>query len=209
MKYDHMMTDIETLSTHVSNAFVLSFGLIPFNLTPTGPDFGKPRLILPNPYQQIAKGREIDPSTHKWWLDQTPEARRHWADPKYGEADGEIMPERPTLEALPGLLKDIWEETISNEKNPLWANGIIFDVGNLDNLCEGVVSWVYNSPRDQRTMTRHLPPRRERWGTQSDNWHDPVQDCINQTWHLWEVWPEDWEAGAKVPVAEQGSPTGA
>lgn len=207
MKYDHMMTDIETLSTHVSNAFVLSFGLIPFNMTRQGPDFGRPRLILPNPYQQIARGREIDPKTHKWWLDQSPEARKHWADPHYGQADGEIVPERPTLEELPGLMRSIWSEVISNDENPLWANGIIFDVGNLDNLCEGVVSWKYNSPRDQRTMTRHLPPRRQRWGDAAGAWHDPVQDCINQCWHLWEVWPEDFEERSSANPGDAGAHT--
>lgn len=187
-KFDHLMADIETLATHTSNASILSIGFLPFSLTPEGPAFGKPYLVLPNFLQQIAMGRMIDPKTQKFWLDQTSEARAHWADPEYGSRDGEPAPYKISIQMLPALLKDIWDNV--NPTGNLWANGSVFDIANLENLCNMEVPWPYNAARDLRTMCR--PPYmklRDRFGDENSNYHDPITDCINQCWQLWEYWP--------------------
>jgi hypothetical protein len=183
IKPQGVMIDIETLSTHPSNAVVLSIGAVKFALRKQRPMFLGPKhfLTVLELHSQIAAGREISAETQKFWREQSPDARKHWTD---------TPPER-VHEGLIAL-----GNFIGDPELPVWANGICFDIGNLDSLYRTFlpdkgVPWKYNSTRDARTVYRALPevctiPD----GALTTIAHDPVADCYNQIWGLWQHWPQ-------------------
>jgi 3'-5' exoribonuclease-like protein len=198
VKYKHLMTDIETMATHTSNSPLLSFAMVPFNLEAKGPVMGRPLLILPDLLQQLGRGRWIDEKTQKFWADQTPEARAHWADPSYTYKDG-TKPKRMFLEEIPNEIGRFWTDNMTGSDAEVWANGIVFDIGNLENLLNMEVPWRYNAARDMRTTNRKLPPAAQRdlaALTKQENAHDPIDDCVWQIWDVWKRYPVDFEGGS-------------
>lgn len=189
MLFDDMMVDIETLAVHTSKAVILSFALVPFRMTDESPKIGKPVIILPSVNQQIGMlGRRADENTQKFWNDQTPAARAHWSDPSY-EYRG-IKPRHIIVgKDATFSFDDLWAEQMDKAAR-IWANGIVFDLGNLENLFDCQMPWQYNAARDARTLFRHVKKTRQRPADiKFDNLHDPVEDCLNQIWGLWELWP--------------------
>jgi hypothetical protein len=186
---DHVMIDIETMSLSKHNALLLSIGMIEFDPTPLiGPVIGQRSLIIPSITLQLALGREVSPSTQKWWRDQTPEARDHW----------ENFPDNDRR-SLTGVCKDI--RSFVNGRQNVWANGIQFDLVNLEVLAAQVGEredlWHYRAPADMRSFCRHTPQTRimeignaidmEKEGVP----HHPVYDCIVQAHQVWQHWPRD------------------
>lgn len=199
VKYRHLMTDIETFAVHTSTSPILSFAMVPFNLEAKGPVMGKPLLILPDLLQQIGRGRLIDAETQKFWMDQTPAARAHWADPGYIYKDGVTRPKRMFIEEVPNEIGRFWTDNMTGSDAEVWANGIVFDIGNLENLLNMEVPWRYNAARDMRTTNRKLPPVASRDLAavhQQENAHDPIDDCVWQIWDVWKRYPVDFEGGS-------------
>lgn len=197
--FDNVMTDIETYSLDSSNALMLSFALVPFNLLAAGPEIGSPIMVIPSMAQQVALGREIDPATVKFWNDQTPEARAHWHDGNYareikddfGAVIGREKPWRLDLNELGAVGHMLG--TIMNPGYTLWANGIVFDVANLESLMrQGGVKkpWAYNAVADYRTQIRKNPMVLRGSAPPNNNGHDPVDDCLYQIAKLWQYIPE-------------------
>ncbi len=192
-RFDDAMIDIETFSTHTTRAFIVSFAIIPFKLMATGPKFGVPMLILPDALEQIGMGRKIEEKTVQWWADQSKEAREHWVNPDFvydcSNHDArsllKIRPQRVSARiGVANYLKDFWDERMTPDAT-LWANGIVFDVGNIENLIDCDVPWKYNAARDSRTVNRKNVNLRELPDHFEQTHHDPISDCVWQTWDLW------------------------
>lgn len=178
-----VMLDIETMSTSTSRALVLSVGAQKFMMRREMPDFGEQLLVVFETDEQLLRGREVLVGTQRWWAQQSPEARRHWfgAKDKHSLASG--------LEALSRFV---------DAGSKVWANGVVFDIGNLESLYSDAgykVPWEYNAVRDARTVyqlfpvgQRQRPPAPMAAGMPVA--HDPVDDCREQIWRLWERLPE-------------------
>lgn len=166
------MLDIETMSLSTHNALVLSVAVASFTLSPEAPLIGDVRVWYPSLREQLALGRQVDEGTRTWWLRPEMErARRGWVNPPQYES----------------TLKNLGEEMNAYMGYPeeVWANGIVFDIGNLESLIPA--PWKYNATRDARTVYA-LPGRR----TLPDNIefvaHDAADDVRLQVWRLWAHW---------------------
>jgi hypothetical protein len=187
-----VMLDIESLATS-KRAVILSVGLVEFELHgPAGlhkrPFFGKRQRIVPHVLSQLLTGRDVDPATVKFWQEQSGEARRHFTCPNPSE--------RMSAHAAATAIYDFCRKAPSEKGTKrIWAHGITFDLTNVEDF---VVEagfqrpWEYNSPRDCWTIAREFPKVRTRPDDWSDGWatkHEPVYDCMDQIWDLWERWP--------------------
>jgi hypothetical protein len=167
------MVDIETLSTHETNAVVLSIGAVRFSLAdkPIIHSVGSWVLQL---HPQFAAGREVLQSTVDWWAHpDRAEARKHWAEAK-------------NIFSIPKALDELSEYIGAM---PVWANGACFDIGNLTSLYTLTgrkVPWAYNAVRDARTIYNACPLYREKPGSWDEVAHHPTEDCLRQIWRLWE-----------------------
>lgn len=181
----NLMVDIETMGTHSSEALILSAAFVPFRLLTKGPEMLDPLLMALEIAPQLLI-RRVERGTQEWWMKQSLEAQRHW-----------VFPEKRYTPV------DFWVTLYSyiegklDPKFEIWANGVSFDIGNLENLFHSIgceIPWYYNSMRDYRTLTRVLPQARswdQAYPVQQTCSHDPVYDCIKQIFRLWEVWPAD------------------
>jgi hypothetical protein len=173
---EHVMLDIETLSTHKHNSVILSIGLKSFDMEEKRPLFGTSLRLYPGLREQFFMGRQADIKTQQWWMKQEEEARRDWLGGQ----------EEPITDVLHKMSAYIMSRTV-------WAHGIQFDIGNVEALydAKGVqVPWEYNKVFDNRTMVRNLEKLREQPEPVPGEMvpHDPISDCIHQIWALWEVW---------------------
>lgn len=172
-KPSEVMVDIETLSTSTHNAVVLSIAAARFTLDQRGAKIEQTGLWVPDLHAQIAKGRGISDATMKWWRAQDDDARAHWKD----------TPPIPVIDALQGL-----GTFICDMDTPIWSNGCCFDIGNLESLFaqwEMPVPWRYNAVRDARTIYKATPQLRDK-KIEPLPAHNPINDCVNQIWRLWE-----------------------
>ena len=164
-----VMIDIETMSTHNSNALILSVGALEFGLGSAGYSLGEKRLWVLDPVEQLLLGRHVDPKTQTFWKGQPPEAAEHFV---YGAQE----PLDQFQESLAEFLKDTDE---------LWANGVVFDIGNLASLFD-TPPWKYNVVRDARTVYRTLDPVAGREDRKFRPEHHPITDCEAQIYGLWQ-----------------------
>ena len=188
-RFPCLMTDIESLSLHPGNAFLLSQGAIPFRLTPEGPVMGPPLLLVFDVFEQLFSTRHIDEKTRKFWRDQPAAAQAHFRDPAYVGYGG-VRPQRTTMAELAGRLK--WFQAQHCEpKNEVYSQGIAFDLPNLASAMAehgDAAPWEYWAATDCRTLRRKLPKRRTAPKLEIPGAvHDPVYDCVKQIWALWEV----------------------
>jgi len=207
MKYLHAMLDIETLSTHTSRAVVLSFGVVPFNLTKSGPVLGQRYMVILNALKQIAAGRRVDQSTIDFWAKQSKEARAHWLDPKFSR-EGVIVLRDDRDDNGSYIMRNLFDLSHGGlQLEPefqVWSNGAVFDFGNLENLMDfspmgGESPWPYRAVRDMRSVIRVNPEYRigdvQQPGPEKNFnpvlAHDPVADCEWQIAKLWQHMPEE------------------
>jgi 3'-5' exoribonuclease-like protein len=178
-----LMIDIETMGTHTSSSVLLSIAAIPFDW---GPDTPGPTMNIGSVWvldvgPQLGKGRKIQQHTQDWWSRQTPEARAHWENPI------ETLHPYRLREELYKLINSFTDR----DSVIVWANGIVFDIGNLENLMWSFVGdennppWKYNNVMDARTIYRFLPEIRQMPQDIKFIDHDPVSDCQKQIWKLW------------------------
>lgn len=204
--FRHLMVDIETSAKHTSRSLVLSVGLLPYRLLRSGPQFGRPTLILPHLASQILDCRMVDPETQKWWRDKcSAKASAHWADPSWSPAwDGRV--EYVRLSDVGAIISDVARQQLVPDYE-IWAKGSVFDLGNLENGFVGVdgkTPYDFRGVRDHRTWIVKAPKQRERPAdVKAKTTHDPIDDCVNQVWTLWEHALIDWfedaaDLGAKA-----------
>lgn len=132
------MIDLETLSTKV-NTVVLTLGGVMFDPY-TKDEPNDPIYLKFDADQQIADGRYWDEETLEWWGKQPADIQE---DAMGGDDRIEVV------EALVTLRK--W----CRHADTVWANGSIFDIMILENMCEQYeqpVPWQYWSIRDVRTV---------------------------------------------------------
>ena len=185
-----IMIDIETMSTHPSNAVVLQVALVVFRLEQTGPSIGD-RFVtdVPDVREQLFHGRLVGSDTQQFW-DKNKDAAGSWA----------MADQSPVLTVLDQISKFITEHQPYDFPGGFWANGIVFDMGNIESLYRAydrAMPWKYNAVRDARTVYRCFEPFRDRTnciGVEAHFAHDPLSDCIDQIFKLWEHWPGELPA---------------
>lgn len=179
-----IMIDIETMGTHTSLSLLLSIGAIAFEMSKDGPVMDV--RVLEKVYlweSQILAGRRIEPGTQKWWSEQSEEARAHW----------EKAESKENISYLDLHIGNYYAECGLTPKTDVWANGVVFDIGNLENILhtyEKKIPWSYNAVRDARTIYS-LPKLRQMPDGMTFVGHNPVEDCRKQIWRLWEHMPEE------------------
>jgi hypothetical protein len=170
---NRMMIDIETLDTQPT-AVVLSVAAVVFNDV----DVLEAGHWFLDTEKQIQHGRSISLDTICWWMEQGK-----------GQAF-ELLNKTKTQGISPSTFSKQFSGMYGLYRvEELWANGIVFDVGILENLMAtpqlDTVSppWKYNHPRDLRTMYAHEQFSRED-RTVPTLAHDALEDALAQT--------EDW-----------------
>lgn len=171
-----VMLDIETLALSNTNSVILSIGMVEFS--PTGGnicDFSSKLMVL-DILPQIMAGRIIDPKTVKFWQDpERAEARRHF------EGVSEHYEPDDVCEEL-----RIW----LGKRKRVWANGIMFDLGNVSHFYEQFTGmqapWHYQAPTDMRTLCRNTVERRTVRTPDGLTAHHPISDCVMQIHRVWE-----------------------
>lgn len=194
-EFRHLMVDIETMSTHPSNALILSIGITQFHMTESACIIGEALRWRPRLEPQLLHGREVDPKTQTFWAGQPVEAQCDWAH-------GARQPATEIWTELYGLIK-------ASRIERIWARGDVFDIGNLVTYfrLHGLNEpWLYNQVRDSRTFCNDTPRLRD--SSTSDRsdvlkvWqgvmtpvdtskivpHTPISDCINQAFDVWRHW---------------------
>lgn len=198
-----LMTDIETMSLHTGDAWLLSQGAIPFRLTPDGPVMGPPLLLVFDLLEQLLSTRHLDEKTRKFWRDQPAAARAHFADPAYVGYGG-VTPVRITMADLAPRLA-AFQARHCEPKNEVYSQGITFDLSNLTSAMAASgdeAPWQYWAATDARSLRRKLPKRREAPKLDiAGAPHDPVYDCVKQIWGLWEVATDEMLGVAPQAVA--------
>lgn len=178
--YPNVMIDIETMGVHTSRSVILSVGAVAFRLRKIGPDICEvPLFVVLSPQDD----RRVENGTQLFWDRQSKEARAHWEFPDVGRTPGSLLAIQ-----IESYLKEValgWANT------QVWSNGVVFDLGNLENLMDCDPPWKYSNVRDARTVYKILPKVRSMPADLEFLGHEPVDDCKNQIWWLWEHWPEE------------------
>lgn len=172
-----LMIDIETMSLHHSNALVLSVGALPFTLKEAGPQFGTPCIWVLDLVSQIAAGREVSKDTAAFWAKpENATASNHW---RTGSS--------VQIAQFCNELTKLYSSECAG--GSVWANGIVFDIGNILSLLELVdfkVPWKYNAVQDARTFYKLDTVRQVPNDVEDTLAHHPLGDCKAQVWRLWE-----------------------
>lgn len=176
------MIDIETFDTDSSRSVIISVACVKFQM------YGPAPVILPEALvmqldirQQVMDGRQINPETIAFWQKQSKNIRDQAVT---GVATDE------------GVVLAMIEHFIGDPLMPVWANGSVFDIANIESLARErgrKPAWRYDSPRDARTIYK-VNPRRRNMPVEfeqefKEGLHDPLVDCNRQVWKLWEHWP--------------------
>lgn len=134
----HIMIDIETLGT-TPDCVVLSFGAVKFDPYTSVDPYDKVHFKVDVESQTLA-GRTICDNTLEWWSKQSVEIQ----EDAFNSAD------RLPVE---DFLKKISKYCVAADG--LWAHGLNFDVGILENLFRQYktpVPWDFRKLRDTRTL---------------------------------------------------------
>jgi hypothetical protein len=159
MTYD-LMIDIETLSTHATNAVVTQIGVCTF-------DIANARILSRSLWgldigDQLIRGREVSTDTLAWWREQ------------------EYSPFLSDVLSPSEVLNELREQyMLGGNVRWVWANGMLFDIGNISTLHSeylgGVPDWKYNVFMDLRTYWRAVCTS-SRW----DSTHNALEDAVAQ-----------------------------
>lgn len=158
-----VMVDIETLAT-TNDAFIVSIGAVVFNK----------EIVLHRHYTICHKGqqdREVSMETVKWWMKQSDAAREVFT------AKNEVHSLEASLIALSAFIK--------KSGGSVWANGVLFDIGILENAYDGcalVKPWHYGNIRCLRSIRLIYPEfdvlMKERRGEKTA--HNALDDAEDQ-----------------------------
>jgi len=158
-----VMLDLETLGTR-PGCVILTFGAVkfdPYSLTEPGPGM----YCRLDADEQIARGREVQEDTLKWWMNQDETVRE--------EAIGEGN--RISIEQF---YKELNRFLVG--VNNIWAQGPVFDIAILENLYRQYgwpTPWQFWQIRDSRTLFGvHGDPRVKG----REGHHNALADCVYQ-----------------------------
>ena len=158
-----LMLDLETLGTR-PGCVILTIGAVkfdPYSLKEPGPGI----YMRVDADEQIAKGREVQEDTLKWWMDQAEDIREE----ALGEAD------RVSVEYMYTELNRICVG-VQN----IWAQGPVFDIAILENIYRQYgwpTPWQFWQIRDSRTLFGvHGDPRVKG----REGHHNALADCVYQ-----------------------------
>jgi hypothetical protein len=175
--YDHVMIDLETLSTY-PDAVILSIGAVKFNMSGEISDkcFYAVCSIDSQPE------RHISADTLAWWMGQSPEAKKVFDSP-------EKFP-------LSTVLNDLYIFFGNAYEGRVWSNGAAFDIPILTHAYResfDTTPWKFYNVLCFRTMKEEFKgcPRPPFEGTQ----HNALLDAIHQT-----KWLLDIERFKKAPA---------
>ena len=160
--YSDLLIDIETLAT-TPEATILTIGaqgFDPFSDKLTDATYYK-RLILDS-----QPTRDINDNTVEWWSKQGEAAQEE----AFGEGDDRV----DIKIALEELSK------LAFKHKRVWANGILFDYGILENAMRQYsvnVPWQFWNVCDARTVYKMVPGLGSAGQT---NDHNALADCVNQ-----------------------------
>jgi hypothetical protein len=186
-QFGNVMIDIETLSTH-TNAVVIEIAAVEFNKNSgeIGEIFHQ---RIKNQEWFVLKDRHVDPSTIKWWMQQSDKARNNLTDDK--EDDNDIFNAIGLLTAFinrcdnPNYKEDEDERTVV-----VWGNGSTFDITILQNLYEEIniypIPWKFWAVNDVRTIVALNPSVKENCKFEGTK-HCAADDCKHQIKYLVET----------------------
>jgi exodeoxyribonuclease VIII len=215
VKREHLMCDVETLSTS-PNAAVISIAAVVFS-----PFENNEKNGYDIPYSDVSKlphyhsnitfqsaltcGLSVDGDTIAFWLKQTKEIQ-----------DGLFSPPQISLkEAIRWFLGWFQEQenlvrdySGDQEKMKVWGHGATFDpviLGNVIRKCGYEVPWKYYNVRDTRTLfdLAQVDCRKELGIPNLDyfgNKHNPLVDCQRQVLLVQEAYRK---LGVKEPCLQQ------
>ena len=165
-KLDHIMLDLETLSTD-PNAVIVTIAAVRFSLSLNNnetEDF----FVNINPLSSKSYGLHINKNTLDWWKNQKPDALKAW---QHSQID------------LPEAIAKFIQFTGDDDKyGHYWANGLSFDEPILRSSIHVVGKkepWKYWNLHCARTayylanFNTHDAPR-------VGNYHSAIDDCLTQ-----------------------------
>ena len=165
--YDHLMVDIETLSTG-SCAVITSIAAVPFNMGVLSGQ-GKAFYEKVDIDSSLSRGMNVSGSTLRWWFDQPHEAQQA------------MLANAQPLEDVLALLEKYVTDHYSAELQ-VWCNGLSFDFPRLKDafdLCDRSLPWEYWQERDMRTIVSLAPKVKEAYARRGTP-HNALDDCYNQ-----------------------------
>lgn len=180
---NHVMMDDETLGTRPGDA-VISIGLVRFDPKAgiqTAEELRKNSLRVTFDLNDLilGHGMKVEPSTLKWWFNQSKEAQQ-------ASLNGNEL-------VFDGLkrVQEFFETFYGRQEELVWANGANFDPGMNEELFRHAglrVPWKYSNVRCYRTINKMFGPKISgdvkvemyNQGDQKLVAHDPVDDCISQ-----------------------------
>lgn len=194
-KFNHVMLDLETLSTR-SDAAIIQIAAIAFDIDTgeLGPRFNA---YVNESCLVGAKVGHIDVSTVGFWMRQ-----------KFGPTLGATITDEDEQRGLAEALNefDQWfanlaEDTCEHDATPvvelsedisLWSHGAGFDIPILASAYAraevGDVPWHYRAPRDTRTLFALAPGGMPRPPKDATREHDAQYDCEYQISQVVEAW---------------------
>jgi hypothetical protein len=158
-----IMLDLETLATS-PDSVILTVGAIkfdPFSLTEPTDGF----YMRLNVDEQLAINRAVDDNTVKFWMGQPEDIREE----AMGDSD---------REPLQKFYQDFNKFLMG--ANNIWAQGVLFDIGILENLYHQMgwpKPWLFWKIRDSRTVFDMFGDRREK---QRKTLHNAFSDAFEQ-----------------------------
>lgn len=175
---NHLMIDLETLGTN-HDAPVLSLGAVFFN-----PDTGETGETFHQKieFESACEGRNLSPSTVKWWLEQSKEAQNELLA-------GESVTQG---KALANFLLWVVNNCPDIKNVKPWGNGATFDISILESLLSAnniVTPWKYYNVRDVRTIVDCAKPLVKRDSVPFEGVkHDALADAIHQAKYVSLMW---------------------
>lgn len=180
----HLMIDLETLGKD-HDAPVLSIGAVFFN--PNTGEMGH-EFHVKIEFESACLNRRIDPSTVKWWLQQSKEAQSKLFE-------GNAAPVRTALVHFVEWVKSV---TNTNNVKP-WGNGATFDITMLESCLKThcvEIPWKFWNIRDVRTIVDCAEPFVKRNSIKFDGvQHDALDDAKHQAKYISIMWQKLTTAG--------------
>lgn len=164
---NNVMLDLETLGT-TADAVILSIGAVRFDLDSDRIEENAAFYASVSIDSNLLAGRAIHEDTLIWWMDQTPQARVVFTEPKI---------------TLLAALQSFSEWFQADDK--IWSNGANFDIPMLEHAFKQAgmeTPWRFWNARCVRTYTRELPGAEK--VAKPKNGHHALLDAINQAGYV-------------------------
>ena len=196
----NIMVDLETASTK-ENAAVLSWAMMPFT-TDSEECSHEPFYKLVNLTSCFMAGMDIEHSTQKWWLDQTPEARQ-----AVMKSEGESI-----LNVTRAAY--CWLSALAEQYDlHIWCRGLDFDLPKTEwcfrKFVEKTVKdidfpYKYSHKMDVRTVLKFMEIDQSQFEFEGTK-HQSLDDCAHDIKMVQEAYKikNDWMTAAAVKHNEE------